>query len=490
MQIVKRTSHIPALTLSLIISATCAGAKAIDSEYKKDPDTESWGTFLSRIVLGSPSGQFDESFALVIGVGNYGEGWRKLDASVLDAVRVANYLINDAKFDYVVTLTDDDATKDRIEQLMMSTFPNRVGPRDRFFFYFSGHGTQEIQGDGRYFGYLALSKSVPNKSWTMIEMDRIEKWDVRLRDARQTLFVLDSCFSGLAGRVPKGPLIDKRLERLAAYGHHLLTAGTKDQESWQDRRRWNGSLFTDSFLKGIAGAADSATEDHPKDGIISLKELTTYIEQRIDEEAVRLKQAYPGRLGIELSPQIRDLAPGNEGEFFFIAKGIQDQASKHSATKAYRGEKISKGPQSSVGLTDSRTVRRPTPNLTSCQSHDHVKICIQSCSVTEERGWLTATAKVENHSDAPLQIEHQRTVLFGPDGERDAPLQWVADRLENPVNDLDLRIGETDTIQLRANVFGRRELDLRNVMIEATVLVKPSFEQGVFQLRCPPSQPE
>jgi hypothetical protein len=65
----------------------------------------------------------------------------------------------------------------------------------------------------------------------MIGMDSVEHWARNISGLRQSLFVLDACFSGLAGFQPKRLLRDKTIDRLAQYGHHLITAGTEDEQS-------------------------------------------------------------------------------------------------------------------------------------------------------------------------------------------------------------------------------------------------------------------
>jgi len=255
--------------------------------------------------------QFSKNYALVIGVGNYNHAsWQSLEAPLTDALRIRDYLINEAKFDYVVTLTNSKATKERINQLMEENFPNLVGSSDRFFFYYSGHGTQRNIDNDIKIGYIPLQNSTADSYSKMISMSDFERWDHLLTAAKQTLFVLDCCFSGLAGHEIKSKKQQITIDRLAQYGHHLLTAGTENERSVASILHWNGSLFTDSFLRGVYGAADSDFEGFQKDGIISLTELIEYIGQCID-------QARNKNPNIKMSPQVRELS-SSEGEFFFI----------------------------------------------------------------------------------------------------------------------------------------------------------------------------
>src|SRR5262245_50703031 len=120
------------LILMLCISSACAG---IDDDYVR-PGSSKWGDVLERL-LGQKG--FGKSYALIIGVGDY-DHYTKLSAPAADAEQVRNFLRDEAQFDRIITLTDDKATRSRIESLMESILPELVQSNDRFLFYFSGHG--------------------------------------------------------------------------------------------------------------------------------------------------------------------------------------------------------------------------------------------------------------------------------------------------------------------------------------------------------------
>ena len=306
--------------LLVLIAALVIGPWATAEDHDLDETFErseglpcSWGSSIERL-FGLKN--FACSYALVVGVGDY-EHWNNLEAPLADARRVRDYLIEEAGFDYVVVLTNAKATRERIEELMLEFFPDRLGDKDRFLFYFSGHGTQRETGRGNVKGYLPLQDSREKGYAKMISMDDLQDWSDLLGHARQALFVLDSCFSGLAGVQRKSPLRKKTLERLSQYGHHLITAGTENEVSIASLNDWGGSLFTDAFLRGAAGAADTGTDEHPKDGIVSLKELSIHVGKRIDAASTRYE--------FKMSPQIADLQGGNAGEFFFVTKQKMQQ---------------------------------------------------------------------------------------------------------------------------------------------------------------------
>ena len=183
------------------------------------------------------------------------------------------FLIDDAGFDTVYVLTDDNATKEKVERLMTDEIPQMVGPQDRFLFYWSGHGDQMVGTDRSAFGFLPVARSKARQFSTMISMEDIARWD-RYLSARHALFVLDACLSGLAG-VERKSARDTRLDQLSQTAHQLITAGT-GTENVISSDKWRGSLFTDSFIGGAKAEARQSF------GVVSLYSLIDFIQERAE----------------------------------------------------------------------------------------------------------------------------------------------------------------------------------------------------------------
>jgi uncharacterized caspase-like protein len=234
-----------------IMGSVVAGpaAAGIDEAFQKNPDAWTWGQILEW-ATGRKG--FDRSFALVIGISDY-ENFEDLETTSGNALRVKDHLIDEAGFDYVHVLTEENVTWSRVQSLLMSTFRNMMGQDDRFLFYWSGHGTQVSDHEGEPQGFLLLRGSEPDDLASMVEMEGVVRFD-RYLNVKQSLYVLDTCFSGLAFPEAQATPIDHTIERLARAGRHLLTAATGDQQTIASRT-WSGSLFTDSFLRGISGDA-------------------------------------------------------------------------------------------------------------------------------------------------------------------------------------------------------------------------------------------
>lgn len=298
-------SSLASVVLAMFIYAQPSCAEGVDRLFENVGSDKTWGETLADAV---GYGGFSKSYALVIGISDYKGGYSNLPTA-RDAERMAEYLVDGAGFDHVRLLTEDKVARDRVAELMEG-FSNLVDDNDRFLFYWSGHGDtrDEASGEGKT-GYLPLFDTAPGNWWRMIAMEDVERWNRFLR-AQQTLFLLDACFSGLAGSSSKAPARrDWRLEDLAQRGHHVMSAGTEGEETIAGDR-WGGSLFTKAVLDGLRGAADAAS-DFERDGIVSLTELKSYVQQRVSYE--RREANWSGTI----TPQVRDLGV-NAGEFFFL----------------------------------------------------------------------------------------------------------------------------------------------------------------------------
>ena len=224
------------LAALLIIAGAPVWAAGREDKIENPRPDRTWGRTVGGMFVSG------KSIAVVIGISNYiGEGaggYAALPTAKHDAEKMVRFLLDDAGFDTVYVLTDNYATKQKIDRLMTDVIPTEVGPRDRFLFYWSGHGDQRVMG-GRPAGFLPLATSKSRgEFFNMVSMQDIARWDGFL-DAQQALFVLDFCLSGLAGVEKKSPR-NELFAQFAKPAHHLLTAGTENEIAIAGER-WTGS---------------------------------------------------------------------------------------------------------------------------------------------------------------------------------------------------------------------------------------------------------
>jgi hypothetical protein len=339
---------------------------AAREEMKSNPSPDrTWGGKIGNLFRSG------KSIAVVISISNYlgerSEGYPSLPTARSDADKMVYFLINDAGFDTVYVLTEDDATKEKIERLMTEIIPRDVTSHDRLLLYWSGHGDQWKNAAGRTFGFLPLARSKRSAFSTMVSMDDIQRWDDYL-SSQQALFVLDACLSGLAGSEAKSPQAEL-LTQFALPAHQLVTAGTASEKVIAGDR-WTGSLFTDSFILGAKGQARGFS------GVVSIYSLIDYIRARvvIEKQAVNWSNS--------MTPQLRNLRAG-DGTFFFTPPVLETR----QAPTASRSPDVETEPKGPV-LAPSGPANVTMPRETSVGSENAATV-----SCTTRAAGLTGMAK-------------------------------------------------------------------------------------------------
>jgi len=304
------------ITFQLLILFTITiHSKGIDATFTSD------GKIVDDVltILGLNAKGYNNSYALVIGISKYHKksNFQELPTKN-DPIRMKDYLINQAGFEYVHLLTEDKVTLSRVRELMSEVFPTKLRKNDRFLFYWSGHGLSYKLPRGGYKGFLPLALTENEKKYSsMLSMNNIKEWDEQL-NAKQTLYVLDSCFSGLAGNIRKNNYEHKlTFQQLSKPSRHILSAGT-GIETTIASDKFGGSIFTSALLDGlISGKADNST--FKKDGILTISELLLYIRDYVKIKKDNWQKS--------ITPQLRDLEL-NEGEFFFFIRN-EDKLNNH-----------------------------------------------------------------------------------------------------------------------------------------------------------------
>jgi hypothetical protein len=172
---------------------------------------------------------YKKSYALLIGVSNYTQGWPDLESISGELEQVRQALQGNGFITRVVIDPDGQALRKTFQD-----FINEYGfeADNRLLFYFSGHGYTRQKGRK---GYLVPSDSPDprfdekNFLRTALDMGQILSW-ARQMEARHALFLFDSCFSGTIFKSKALPKIPP--PHFGSYGQ----AGTTVHISGQCRR--------------------------------------------------------------------------------------------------------------------------------------------------------------------------------------------------------------------------------------------------------------
>jgi len=220
-----------------------------------------------------PPPPYRESWAVIAAIDNYPQ-WPKLQYAVNDATSVRDILLNKFGFqrDHVITLINEEATRERILSALGDTLsnPNTVSRDDRVFVFFAGHGSTRRLPSGRDLGYIIpWDAGTQNFQGQAISMTNFQDISESI-PAKHVFFVMDSCYSGLA--ITRGGYNGNYLrETSRRTARQMLTAGGANEEV-ADNGPNGHSVFTWTLLQGLEGRADLNS-----DGFITAAELAAYV---------------------------------------------------------------------------------------------------------------------------------------------------------------------------------------------------------------------
>jgi len=130
-------------------------------------------------------------YALVIGIDKYTGDWPALTNATHDAAGMAQELGTDYRFDKVITLVDNDATRANILR-QMEWLADNVKKNDNVLIFYSGHGDYKKNLNKGYW--------VPVDAKTESVVDFISNSDIQTFlggiPSKHTFLIADACFSG------------------------------------------------------------------------------------------------------------------------------------------------------------------------------------------------------------------------------------------------------------------------------------------------------
>ena len=232
-----------------------------------------------KIVVRTKTGQdilsYSKSYALVVGNGNYTNGWDPLEGTLGDVKEVATAL---EKHGFNVTLKTD-LNKANFETAFEAFIRNGRDEYSRLLFYYAGHGYTETLRTDEKLGYLVMVDSPRPTTGTgkidgskNVDMESLVTQAKRI-DALHVLYMFDSCFSGSilnARNIPQPAAIQDSIKYPV---RQFITAGRAD-EPVPDYSR-----FKRAFLDLLEGKVDEPIPD----GYITGEELGLYLKNAVSK---------------------------------------------------------------------------------------------------------------------------------------------------------------------------------------------------------------
>ncbi len=254
----------------------------------------------ARTASGEMLDLYDESHALVVGVSDYNNGWRRLPGVKSDVPAVSAVLKQQG---FTVTTLLDPAVEN-FERAMRSFISTHgLKERNRLVIYFAGHGHTERLSDDRDLGYIVM-RNAPKPDLdpagfadSTISMDQMNAYATRIK-SKHALFVFDSCFSGSIFRSETKRRPARIESKSANPVRQFITSGNAGQEVQDD------SVFRRYFVRALEGEGDL-----DGDGYVTGEELGVFLSGRVASDTHETQTPLFGK--------IRD-ARLNIGDLIFV----------------------------------------------------------------------------------------------------------------------------------------------------------------------------
>lgn len=253
---------------------------------------------------------YEKLWIISIGISKYKIDNYSLDFGAADAKQVA--ALFEEKFQvqktHIQLLQNKNATYKNIKTALGSIAPE-TGDEDAVIIYFSGHGQDMLLPDGGRRGYLVpYEGDMDNLYATCIDMDELRKIAQMLK-ARHILFLVDSCYSGIAGVQRSIPSTNSfnEVARMSRFtSRQIITAG-RGTETTVELSSLRHGAFTFWLLEGLSGKADV-----DQNGYILGTELFYYLLPRVKDQTNYLQ-----------TPQLFALAGGYDGDFVLYSPAAE-----------------------------------------------------------------------------------------------------------------------------------------------------------------------
>ncbi len=226
-----------------------------------------------RTNTGEDIALYNASYALVIGNGNYRNGWDPLPGALQDVKEVAEALKTHG---FNVTLKTDLTADEFMDALLTFGLEHGEDENNRLLFYYAGHGYTLPLANDQERGYLVMIDAPDPDSdkrgfvRASVNMETIVGESKAIL-ARHVLFLFDSCFSGTILNARDRVRPESISDNIRYPVRQFITAG-RANEPVPDR-----SVFKTAFLDLIEGRAT----DPFRDGYITGTELGVYLVNQV-----------------------------------------------------------------------------------------------------------------------------------------------------------------------------------------------------------------
>jgi formylglycine-generating enzyme required for sulfatase activity/uncharacterized caspase-like protein len=277
------------LTFLTLLSMTASASRGITVDYKASEAS-------NAAVAGSMQ-LYTNSYALIIGIDDYSNGWPRLSNGVSDARKVAAALEGKG---FEVTLKanlDGDQLEDAFEDFFIDKGDD---PESRLFVWYAGHG-HTVDGEGYLIptdGVMeADSRNFRRKS---LSLRRFSDY-VRLAQSKHVYTVFDSCFAGTIFNVARSAPPPAITRVTSEPVRQFLSSGDAGQTVSDD------GTFANLFVEALNGERRA---DLNMDGYLTADEMGSFLTTSISNYTQNKQIPRHGKLS---DPKF------DKGDFVFLA---------------------------------------------------------------------------------------------------------------------------------------------------------------------------
>ena len=230
---------------------------------------------------------------LVVGINQYRNPKYRLNYAIPDATAFKQIIEKNHSSIFgkanITYIKDTEVTRKKIMQEFTKLKTN-AKQEDVFIFYYAGHGVMSMENKSQFYiipydvtKLYGNNEMLRTKAISATELQTFSK-DLK---AQKQVFIFDACQSGgmtelLASR---GAAEEKAIAQLArSTGTYWLTASGSDQFATEFKELGHG-VFTYAILQALSGQADSGNKDKK----ITVKELSSYLDDKIPELSEKYK---------------------------------------------------------------------------------------------------------------------------------------------------------------------------------------------------------
>ncbi|MBU0673301.1 MAG: PEGA domain-containing protein [Proteobacteria bacterium] len=285
---------------------------------------------------------YQNSYALIIGVSEYTNGWPDLPGVEKDVKLVEDALIKNG-FQVEVVRNPNSLEMDQAFESFIRKYGGNVN--NRLLFYFAGHGhTLKPPYGGDPLGYIVpVEAPNPNLNTSAerdfkqiaMSMKRIEEYSLNI-NAKHVMFLFDSCFSGSIFAMSRA--IPEHISyKTARPVRQFITSGS-EEETVSDK-----SVFRHQFIEALEGEGDVNG-----DGYVTGTELGEFLQNKVVNYSRGAQHPQYGKIR---NPNL------DKGDFVFVAGGsiITDrQALDQAQLKSTGSLRITTDPVEATVWVDGR----------------------------------------------------------------------------------------------------------------------------------------